>query len=160
MAVSRKKTALLDKFKPASKQFEFREYPFYWVSRLGNRYTQEMEKQLKKMGMNITSWRVGMILREHGEISMTEVSTHAVGRLSTIYKTVHRMQEQGLVKITQNDQDGRVAMVDMTESGLKMINQLIEQTSRTINHAFEDMTSDEIQQMNTLLKRVFDNLSA
>lgn len=149
----------LGRFKPASEKFEFREYPFYWVMRLGNRYTQEMEKQLKQVGMNITSWRVGLILKENGVISMTEVAKHAVGRLPTINKTVYRMQDQGLVEVHQNTKDGRVTMVGITKEGSQMIEQVIAKTTRTINRAFEGMNQVEIQQMNDLLKQVFDNLS-
>ena len=149
----------LGQFKPADSKFEFRKYPFYWVMRLGNRYTQVMEKKIKRVGMNITSWRVGMILKEYGVISMTDIATHAVGRLPTITKTVYRMQEQGLVDIRANKNDGRVTMVSITQEGKKLIDTVIEKTEKTINRAFEDMTKKEIEQLNELLKKIFDNLS-
>jgi len=148
-----------NRFKPASDGFEFREYPFYWVMRLGNRYTHLMEAQLKKLGMNITSWRVGLILRENGEISMSDVAEHAVGRLPTITKTVYRMQEQGLVSVSQNKQDGRVTMVNITPAGIETINQLIANTARIIDRAFEGLSAQETTELNKRLKQVFDNLS-
>ena len=149
----------LGKYKPSSDDFEFREYPFYWVMRLGNCYTQAMEVQLKQINMNMTSWRVGMILRENGTISMTEIAKHAVGRLPTITKTVYRMQEQGLISVTQNKNDGRVTMVAITKLGAKTINQVISDTSRIIDRAFEGLGKGEIDNLNQLLKRIFDNLN-
>lgn len=149
----------LDRFKPASTKFEFREYPFYWVMRVGNRYTQAMEIQLKKKGMNITSWRIGMILRENGTISMTDVAKHAVGRLPTITKSVYRMQEQGLATVKQSELDGRVTMVSITAQGLDTINEMIVSTSRTIDRAFEGLSKAETSQLNKLLQKVFSNLS-
>lgn len=149
----------LDKFKPASTSFEFREYPFYWIMRLGNRYTHTMELQLKQFDMNITTWRIGLILKENGAISMSEIATHAVGRLPTITKSVYRMEEKGLVSIKQNENDGRVTMVTITELGIETINTVIENTSKTINRAFSDFNKSEVETINKLLKKMFDNLS-
>lgn len=149
----------LEKHKPASSEFEFREYPFYWVMRLGNRYTQAMEVQLKKINMNITSWRIGLILRENGTLSMSEIAEHAVGRLPTITKSVYRMQENGLVEVKTNERDGRVTMVSITDGGLETINAVIASTSKVIDRAFDGLTKDETGQLNNLLQRVLENLS-
>ena len=159
MSTPRNSSINLDKFKPVSEKFEFREYPFYWIIRLGNRYSQEMEKMLKQVDMNITSWRVGMILKENGTLSMSEIATHAAARLPTINKTVYRMQSQGLVEVRQNKKDGRIAMVEITKQGRKKINHVIKKTSRTIDRAFEGMNTQQLTQMNDLLKIVFSNLS-
>ena len=156
---SKTTSSRLGRFKPASEKFEFKEYPFYWVSRLGNRYTQMMEKQLKKVGMNITSWRVGLILREYGTISMTDVATHAVGRLPTMTKAVYRMKDRGLVRLAVSEADARVTMVAITQKGLDLIDQTISETTRTIDLAFKDMASSDVKQLNQLLKKIFKNLS-
>jgi len=127
--------------------------------RLGSRYTQAMEVQLKRVSMNITSWRIGLILRENGTLSMTEVAKHAVGRLPTITKSVYKMQERGLVEIKQSNIDGRVTMVNITDRGLQTINQVISSTSKTIDKAFNDMNKKEADQLNKLLQKVFNNLA-
>ena len=148
----------LNKYKPASENFEFREYPFYWVMRLGSRYTQAMELELKKVGMNITSWRIGLILRENGRLSMTEVAKHAVGRLPTITKSVYKMGERGWVEVNQSSSDGRVTMVNITDAGLLVIEEVIQRTSRIIDQAFYGLDKDQTDTLNTLLQTVFSNL--
>lgn len=148
----------LNKYKPVSKNFEFREYPFYWVMRLGSRYTQAMEVELKKVGMNITSWRIGLILRENGRLSMTEVAKHAVGRLPTITKSVYKMEERGWVEVSQSSSDGRVTMVNITTMGLDVIQEVIQSTSKIIDQAFEGLDKDQTDTLNTLLQTVFSNL--
>lgn len=148
----------LTKYKPAGEGFEFRNFPFYWVIRLGNRYTQLMEKQLKQDGINITSWRVALILHENGKISMTDIATHAVGRLPTITKTVYRMEEQGLVRVSTNQNDGRVTMVEITEQGKELVKKLIIRTDEIISRAYKGMKESEINRLNSLLKIVFENL--
>lgn len=149
----------LSKYKPVSKEFEFREYPFYWVMRLGNRYTQNMEVQLKKINMNITSWRIALILRENGELSMTHVAEHAVGRLPTITKSIYRMQDQGWVEVSTNKDDGRVTMVKITEKGEQTIDSVIQSTAKIIDRAFDGISKKEIDQLNASLQAVYNNLS-
>ena len=127
--------------------------------RLGNRYTQAMEVQLKKLNTNITSWRIALILRENGTLSMTAIGKHAVGRLPTITKSVYRMQAQGWVEVSTSKEDGRVTMVTITPLGLETTNTVIAKTSKIIDSAFLGMGSKETEQLNTLLQKIFNNLS-
>jgi DNA-binding MarR family transcriptional regulator len=152
-------TKRLDEYKPSSINFEFRKYPFYWVMRLGNRYTHVMESRLKKLNMNITSWRIGLILRENGTLTMSEVAKHAVGRLPTITKSIYRMQNQGFVTVKQSDNDGRVTMVSITDQGLDTINQVIENTTKTIDRAFDGLSKSETDNLNATLCKILENLS-
>lgn len=127
--------------------------------RLGSRYTHRMEVQLKKVNMNITSWRIALILRENGELSMTKVAEHAVGRLPTITKSVYRTQEQGWVKVSTNKDDARIAMVKITTSGLDIIEGVIENTSKIIDRAFEGFDNAQTDQLNASLQKILNNLS-
>ncbi len=149
----------LNKFKPASKGFEFRQFPFYWVMRLSNRYSHKLEKAIKKAGINITAWRVGMILRENGELSMSDIATHAVARLPTITKTVYKLQEQGLVIVKPSPEDARVSMVTITPAGIASVESVINDTAKIFDNAFDDMSVKELDTLNQLLQKVFTNLS-
>ncbi len=153
------KSKHLSSFKPVSEDFEFRQFPFYWVMRLGNKYTHQMEKTLKKLDLNITGWRVGMILRENGALSITEISVHAVARLPTITKHVYKMQEQGLVKIRPREDDGRVSVVTITQQGLDKIESVIARTTKVFDAAFEGITEKQLLELNELLQRIFLNIS-
>ena len=75
----------LDRFKPTHADFDYRDYPFYWIARLDSRYKQLMEKNLKPLGITMIGWRVLMILRQHQTLSVSDISTHAVVKLSTVY---------------------------------------------------------------------------
>jgi DNA-binding MarR family transcriptional regulator len=157
--VNKKTTSPLSKFKPISNDFEFREFPFYWVMQLGNRYTHKMETALKKANINITTWRVSMILRENGALSITEVATHAAARLPTITKTVYKMQEKGLVDIKPRESDGRVSIVTITDVGLETIQSIIKNTVKVFDDAFDGFTKAQLDELNTQLQTIFSNLS-
>ncbi|WP_372836503.1 MarR family winged helix-turn-helix transcriptional regulator, partial [Pontibacterium sp.] len=107
----------LEKYCPASDNFEIDEFPFYWVARLNSLYAMEMEKTLKPMNMDISRWRVAMLLRIHGELSISDIAEHALGKLPTITKIVYRMRDEGLVDVNTSETDGRVTVVTLTDQG-------------------------------------------
>jgi len=76
-----------------------------------------MEKLLKRIDLDIPRWRVLNILFENDDSSISEISEHAVAKLSTITKIVYRMKDDGLVETSQSTQDGRVTQVSLTAAG-------------------------------------------
>ncbi|WP_019531631.1 MarR family winged helix-turn-helix transcriptional regulator [Dasania marina] len=146
-------------YKPASKDFDYSQSPFYWLMQLSNRYTQQMEKKLKKVGLNITGWRVGMILHIHGSLSVTEITTHAGARMPTITKLVYKMRDQGLVTIRPSEGDGRVSIVAITEEGTAIIESAIKDTSKLYDSAYEGLTISEVKNVNKALRTILTNIS-
>ena len=153
------KTTGISQFKPADDNFEFRQFPFYWIAKVANRYSHKMEVALKKIDMNITSWRVTMILKEHGALSITDIATHAASRLPTITKMVYKMQDKGLVVVKPKADDGRVSVVTITDKGLENVKFVIENTTRIFDSAFKGMTEAQVRKMNSSLQKLFLNLS-
>jgi DNA-binding MarR family transcriptional regulator len=149
----------LNKFKPSTDDFDYLQSPFYWVMKLGNKYTQEMEKTLKKVNLNITGWRVGMTLKENGPLSITEIANHAASRMPTITKLVYKMQTQGLVEIKPKEGDGRVSVVAITDEGLELINSVIRDTSKLYDKAYGDLSERQLTALIKAQQTIFNNLS-
>jgi len=149
----------LAEFLPSSEMFDFRQFPFYWTSRLTNKYSHKMEVILKKYDMNITIWRICMLLKQNGTQSITEIATHAVGRLPTITKTVYKMQSGGMVIIKPRENDGRVSVVTISEFGLQKVDLVLARTTKLFNSLFEGFNQSELETLNSLMEKLFDNLS-
>lgn len=143
---------------PLNGQFEMASWPFYWITRVSRRYTHDMEDVLKKIGMDVARWRVLMILNEINPASVSELADHAVIKLSTMTKTVIRMQAEGLVVTAPRQSDARVTEVSLTEAGRNTIGSVRRQASRVFLKAFQDFDAAEIRRLNETLKRVFANL--
>ena len=153
-----KKINGLDKFKPASEDFEFQQYPFYWLMRVSSAYSLRMEKSLKKGGINITAWRILMILREVGTLSVSEIATHAVAKTPTITRATYKMQAEGLVIISTSEKDGRVSMVKLTEKGEEAIAKVIANSQRSFESIYADFSAEQIESFNATLQKLFLNL--
>lgn len=150
----------LEKYLPSSESFDVNEFPFYWVARLNALYSREIEKTLKPMNMDISRWRVAMLLRLHGEMSISDIAEHALGKLPTITKIVYRMRDEGLVNVEQSATDGRVTVVSLTEKGYDNVEVVKERTQDLFKKAFQGFTEPQINKTTHLLQRFFDNLSA
>ena len=151
--------ALIDNYKPTHPDFDFRKYPFYWIALIDNIYAQRMEKTLKPLGLTIIGWRVGMLLRHHNSLSVSEISKHSAVKLSTVTKTVYSMQEKGLLKVQQSKQDARVTEVSITANGLALLEKVLLETADIFDRALNGIGEQEILQINALLERLFNNLS-
>lgn len=148
----------LDTFKPTHPEFRYQDYPFYWIARVASIYSQRMERELKREGLNVTGWRVGMILRQHGSLSISEISTHAAIRLSTVTRCVYLMQERGWLSVRRSPTDARVTEARVTAAGQELIERMIARTSRVFNRAFRGVSAQELVEANDLLQRINHNL--
>lgn len=99
-----------------------------------------------------------MILRENGELSVSETATHAVAKTPTITKAAYKLQLDGMLTIFTNVNDARVSMMKLTDKGRQTVDSLILSTSKVFDRAYEGFTFDEIDDLNAKLHRLFSNL--
>jgi DNA-binding MarR family transcriptional regulator len=150
----------LSKYKPASDSFEFRQFPFYWLVKVSNAYIMKIEKSLKKLNINTTSWRIMLILREHGALSVSDISAHASQKMPTITKATYKLQTAGLVHIKTCEKDGRVSIVVLTDKGLGAVSIIITSTQKAFEHIYDGLSVTEIEQLNETLGKLFVNLDS
>lgn len=155
MSTSKK---LPDRYNPDSPSFKKEESPFYWLAKVHGRYSMAMEKALKKIDMDIPRRRVLIILKDNGESSMSDISMHAMAKLSTITKIVYRMKEEGLVETRPRPEDGRVTLVSVTEVGLSTLSRIHQVTSGIFAKGFRGLTDAQIARLNDTLAKMFHNL--
>lgn len=147
-----------NKFKPISDEFEFRHFPFYWLMRVANTYSGRMEKHLKKLNLNTTTWRILMILKEQGPMSVSDIATHAVAKTPTITKASYKLQQDGMLEIVTSEEDARVSMVSLTEAGRETVTAVIESTQKVFERAYEGFSREQLDTLNQTLHQLFVNL--
>jgi len=134
-------------------------YPFYWVAQVNGAYAVRMETVLKKIGMDISRWRVLNIVHEKGTAGISQISDDAIMKLSTVAKLVQRMKEEGLVETRASETDARVTEVSLTPSGLAAVGQVRSQASRIFEQAFHKVPEPDIKKLNETLAAIFRNLT-
>lgn len=147
------------KYYPGSTDFEVDSFPFYWITRLNAKYALEIEKKLKLVNMDVSRWRVAMMLRAHGELSISQIAEHAFGKLPTITKIVYRMQDEGTVTVAPSPNDGRVSMVRLTDKGEGIVDEINQSTQGLFKRLFHGISEVQVKRLNATLKLMLDNLN-
>ena len=138
--------------------FSVRTWPFYWLIRATNGYLGNIEDLLDGTGLDVPRWRVLMTLREERWLSVSDIAVHSNTKLSTMTKTVQRMQADGLVACRESKADRRVTEVDLTATGIVASDVARDAAMHVFERAFRGMSDREVGQLNSLMKQVADNL--
>lgn len=155
MVISKK----MRRYIPSSEEFCYEEFPFYWLARVQGIYIQQMEKALKKIGTDIPTWRVLFILKEQGKCSVSEISIHAITKLSTVTRIVYRMKAEGLIETNTHAEDGRVTEVSVTEKGQNLLVQAQKCTEKIFARSFDNISEGQLLKLNQTLEQIFKNLT-
>jgi MarR family transcriptional regulator, organic hydroperoxide resistance regulator len=143
---------------PASDAFRMESWPFYWLARVSRGYAYDMDVVLKRVGMDVARWRVLMMLRQTHPASVSELAFHGVLKLSTMTKTVQRLEADGLVRTGSKPSDARVTEVFLTDGGREALDGVRKQASRIYRQAFEGFSAKEMEDLNNVLQRIQANL--
>ncbi|MBV8745631.1 MAG: MarR family transcriptional regulator [Xanthobacteraceae bacterium] len=132
--------------------------PFYHTVRMLARYYTRMNAVLKPSGIDVARWRVLILLAERDVMTISEIAEESVVHISTMTKTITRMAGQGLVAVRTSSTDARATEVMVTPAGRKLLEQTREQVKGVFKDALRGLSKTEVQLLNSLSARVFENL--
>lgn len=133
--------------------------PFYHTVRMLARYYARMNAVLKPSGIDMARWRVLSLLAEGQAITVSEIAEECVAHISTMAKTITRMVGEGLVTVRTSDADARSTEVTITPEGLALLEQTREKTKYVFKEALRGLSKTEVQLLNSISARIFENLS-
>ena len=140
-------------------EFEFRDWPFYWLAKADRAYLSILEKAVQRNDLDIAGWRVLMILHSRRSASVSELAEHSITKLSTMTKIVQRMESDGLVKSGPNPADRRVTMVHVTRRGELVGERAWHEAKKVAEDAFSNFSEEERENLTEQLKRLTFNLA-
>lgn len=143
---------------PGSEQFQVEAYPFYLLNRAVSRYNVVIEAELRRIGIDIPTWRVIMILGEKAPQPIGQVARSAVINISTMMRIVERMETAGLIRTSPSTRDGRVTELTLTELGKIKLAEARSITSPVYRRLIDGVSSDEFTILLKLLNLFHDNL--
>jgi len=143
---------------PHEAGFNKADWPFYWITQTSARYSQVLERELKRIGMDLAYWRVLMSLYEDQCLSISELSAHCIIKPNTATKIIQRMTAQGLVSTGARDSDARVTEVRLTAEGNAMRQQARALADQVFERAFVELGREERMLLNLLLEKVYRHL--
>lgn len=140
--------------------FNFSDWPFYWLAKADRAYLAKLEIALSKVGLDIPRWRVLMVLHSRSKASVSELADHSIVKLSTMTKIVQRMEVDRLVSSAPSKRDGRVTEITITEKGEEAGQHAWKEANAIMQNAFDGFRKRDQQTLMNLLRKLSENLSA
>jgi len=134
--------------------------PFYHTVRMLARYYTRMNAVLKPSGIDVPRWRVLTLLAEREVITISVIAEESVVHISTMAKTITRMAGEGLVTVRTSSTDARSTEVMITPAGLKLLEQTRDKVKGVFKEALRGLSKTEVQLLNSLSARIFENLES
>lgn len=143
---------------PGSEDFRLDAYPFYLLNRAASRYNVALEAQLRRIGVDIPTWRALMVLGDREPLAIGQVAKSAAINLSTMMRIVERMAKAGLVETATSETDGRVTEIRMTPEGRAKLAEARAVAAPLYEKIIRGFTASDFSKMLELLGRLYDNL--
>lgn len=105
-------------------------------------------------GMGDSDFRVLEVLLHKGPMPVNAIGPKVDLNPGSVSVAVDRLYRKGFVSRLENPHDRRVRTVALTDKGRKMFLPLFRRHSTLIRRAFQDASSEELQQLEAALKKV------
>ena len=146
----------LEQFLPNNEPDSLKNYPFFWISQVNGRYSQLIEKSIKKLGIDNTRRKIILSTNALGQASITEIANLSTLKLTTATKAVYRLVEDDIVEVFSSDQDERISMVKLTEKGYSLVDQINQISQVALSGILNAFDAQELSDLNAQLKKMFD----
>ena len=146
----------LKKFLPNEDPESIKNFPFFWVSQVNGKYTQLIEKSIKKLGIDNTKRKIILSTNALGQASITEIANLSTTKLTTTTKAVYRLVDDEIVEVFSSTEDERISMVRLTPKGIALVEQINQISIVTLSGILNSFDERELSNFNQLLKKLYD----
>ncbi|WOE32622.1 MULTISPECIES: MarR family transcriptional regulator [unclassified Acinetobacter] len=146
----------LEHFLPNSEPGSLQNYPFFWISQVNGKYTQLIEKSIKKLGIDNTRRKIILSTNALREASITDIANLSTIKLTTATKAIYRLVEDDIVEVFSSVSDERISMVKLTDKGLLLVEQINQICSVTLSGILNSFNDEELIQLNAQMKKLFN----
>ncbi len=109
---------------------------------------------LLEEGLGDSDFRVLEVLLHKGPMPVNAIGPKVDLNPGSVSVAVDRLYKKGLVSRLESPRDRRVRTVALTEKGRKMFLPLFRRHAALIRRAFQEVSSEELQQLEVVLKKV------
>ena len=146
----------LKKFLPNEDPESIKNFPFFWVSQVNGKYTQLIEKSIKKLGIDNTKRKIILSTNALGQASITEIANLSTTKLTPTTKAVYRLVDDEIVEVFSSTEDERISMVRLTPKGIALVEQINQISIVTLSGILNSFDEKELSNFNQLLKKLYD----
>ena len=109
---------------------------------------------LLEEGLGESDFRVLEVLLHKGPMPVNAIGPKVDLNPGSVSVAVDRLYKKGFVSRVESNHDRRVRTVSLTEKGREMFVPLFRRHTALIKRAFQDVSSEELQQLELALKKI------
>jgi DNA-binding MarR family transcriptional regulator len=113
---------------------------------------------LREVGFSLRQFLILRNVARMSEVPMTTIAEVCMTDAATVSRSVLQLCNEGYVKKSQCQNDGRVWNVELTEKGKSLIPELDRIHAKLADHCFASLSGAENDQLEILLKKVVGSL--
>jgi MarR family transcriptional regulator, 2-MHQ and catechol-resistance regulon repressor len=110
--------------------------------------------ELLEKGLGESDFRVLEVLLHKGPMPVNAIGPKVALNPGSVSVAVDRLYEKGFVSRVESSRDRRVRTVSLTEKGRQMFVPLFRRHAAIIRRAFQDVSPEELQQLELVLKKI------
>ncbi len=130
----------------------------YLLRQVAERLGRSLNEALKPFDQTPSVYRVLIALTRRNPARITELAELTLLELSTLSRTVDRMETDGLVKRASGSDDARTVLVSLTPAGRDFLERILPAVSAQYEWAIHDVRGPDLEVMRAVLKAMLRNL--
>lgn len=137
---------------------ELEKFPPYLFHLITSCLNQRLLERLRPHGVTVQRWRVLMVVANMGPRNMSELVELTLIPQSALSRVVDQMERDGLVARWTSKKDSRSVLVQLTEHGRAMYEQLAPTARGHAEAIVANFDAAELDTLHTFLRRILSNL--
>ncbi len=118
-----------------------------------------LRSQLRRSSSTQAKTRIlNILIVNGGSLNLTDISKKVFRDKSSVTRVIGNLQGDGLVEVQQARDDHRSKIVAITGKGLELVGKSMEQRRETTSKIVSGLSTEEMEIMVSLLKRVRQNV--
>ena len=130
----------------------------YLIYRITNQLNRNLRTRLRRSGINIARWRVLAVLKDHGQMNMSQIVESTIIEQPTVSRIVDQLEREGLALRETCGHDSRFVQVRLTEAGEKAFTDIYPTATTHQEQALQGFTPSEIKTLISFLERMQNNI--
>jgi DNA-binding MarR family transcriptional regulator len=108
----------------------------------------------QRFGLSVPEWRVMAVLGDAGALTQRDLTRLTLMDKVAVNRACKVLEERGLAQRRPNAHDGRSHLLDLTESGVRMRDEIMPLALEMERRLFASFAPEEVAQFRGLLERV------
>ncbi len=113
-----------------------------------------IKKDIKSHQLNTSEFGTLELLYNRGAQPMQSMASRLLMAPSSLTYVIDQLEIKGMIKRTQDEQDKRIILVEMTEKGRTFFDNIFPKHVETLIHMYDQLTEDELMLVISSLKKI------